>query len=172
MTVEAEPDHVAETIQNLADMHHALDEATTPIQRVANRVTGVLGRPGFVALVLGLIVLWVIGNFAAVRLGVSAIDRFPFPDLALLATVSAVVLALIILSTQRHEDEIAKQRARLTLQIALLSEKKIAKIIALLEEQRDESPLLASRTDKEAEAMATAADPEATLRHIEAIHRE
>ena len=166
----AEP--VEDTVQRLADLHREQEAATTGSQKLANRVTGILGRPGFVAGVLALILLWIIGNAVAVRLGARPLDIFPFPDLALTATVAAFVLALIILSTQRHEDELATKRAQLTLQIALLSEQKVAKIIALLEEQRRDNPMLASRIDHEADAMAKGADPRASLEQIEASHRD
>jgi mxaJ protein len=39
-------------------------------------------------------------------------------------------VALLILTTQRHEDQLAEKRARLTLQIAVVSENKIAKVIS------------------------------------------
>jgi uncharacterized membrane protein len=76
------------------------------------------------------------------------------------------------LTTQRHEDVLAEKRARLTLQIAVLSEKKIAKIIELLEDQRRENPLLTSRPDTEAASMASATDPEASLAELEATEEK
>jgi hypothetical protein len=42
-------------------------------------------------------------------------------------------------------------------------EQKEAKLIALIEEMRRDNPLLVNRVDVEAEAMSTAADPEAVL---------
>ena len=103
------------------------------------------------------------GNYAARRFGITALEEFPFPDLAFVATVAALLIALLILTTQRHQDQLAERRAQLTLQIAILSEKKVAKVIALLEEQRQENPLLSSRVDEEAEAIAQSADPDASL---------
>jgi uncharacterized membrane protein len=168
MSEAEDPDHVTETVEHLAQMHREMDEATSGIQRLANGVTRFLGRPGLVVTILALVLLWIIGNAAAQRFGYRPIDIFPFPELAFVATVSAFLLAMIILSTQRYEDERATKRSQLTLQIAVLSEKKIAKIIALLEEARRESPHLSSRVDKEAEAMAQAADPRSNLQQIEA----
>ena len=56
----------------------------------------------------------------------------------------------------------------MTLQIAVLGEKKITKGIELLEEQRRDNPMLRSRIDLEAQAMATATDPRASLEQLEA----
>ena len=78
-----------------------------------------------------------------------------------------MLIALLILTTQRHQDQLAERRSQLTLQVAILSERKVAKIIELLEEQRRESPMLASRVDEEAAAMAQPVDPKQALKDIE-----
>ena len=49
------------------------------------------------------------------------------------------------------------------MELAILSEQKPAKIIALPEEIRRDSPHLRNRLDHEAVAMAVAADPQAVL---------
>ena len=64
------------------------------------------------------------------------------------------------LATQQHQDQLAQRRAELTLQIAVLSEKKMAKLIDLIEEHRRDYPMLSSRVDIEAEAMARSLAPE------------
>jgi uncharacterized membrane protein len=55
----------------------------------------------------------------------------------------------------------------MTLELALLTEQKTAKIIALLEEMRLDSPQLANRIDQEARDMSAPADPHAVLGAIE-----
>ena len=83
--------------------------------------------------------------------------------------VGALLVALLILTTQRHEEELAESRAQLTLHIATLSERKIAKVIELLEEQRRDNPLLPSRIDDEATEMAQPADHKTTLGLIDEV---
>ena len=75
----------------------------------------------------------------------------------------ALYVTVLILTTQRREDQLAGYREQLTLELAILGEQKSAKIIALLEEMRRDSPHLQNRVDEEAEAMAVAADPQAVL---------
>lgn len=157
-----------ETVEHLAELQREHERSTTPIQRLANAATTILGRPGTLAIVLLLTLVWICGNYLARRLGVTALEEFPFPDLAFVATIAAVLIAMLILTTQQHQDQIAERRAQLTLRIALLSEKKVAKIIALLEEQRRENPMLVSRIDAEAEAMSHSADPRD---HLESLHQ-
>ena len=75
----------------------------------------------------------------------------------------ALYVTVLILTTQRREDQLAGYREQLTLELAILGEQKSAKIIALLEEMRRDSPSLRNRVDEEAAAMAVAADPQAVL---------
>ena len=75
----------------------------------------------------------------------------------------ALYVTVLILTTQRREDQLAGYREQLTLELAILSEQKSAKIIALLEEMRRDSSSLTNRVDEEAVAMAVAADPQAVL---------
>ncbi|WP_202618054.1 DUF1003 domain-containing protein [Aureimonas leprariae] len=78
----------------------------------------------------------------------------------------------MILTTQRHQDKLAEKRSQLTLQISLLNERKIAKVIALLEEQRRDSPMLPSRIDVEAAEMARSSDPIETLERLNGLELE
>jgi uncharacterized membrane protein len=164
-------DHTDESIESLAEFHQAHHRSAAPVQKVANRLTRAMSRPGVIAIIFGLIALWPIGNGVAARMGFRPFEQFPFPALELVATVSALLVALLILTTQRHQDELADQRAQLTLQIALLSEKKIAKVIRQLELQRRENPMLPTRVDAEADAMAKPSDPRDSLDRIKAAHQ-
>jgi len=164
--------HVEETVQHLVKLHEAHQRQASALQRLANRVTAALGRPRALALILLVVISWIVGNYAARRLGLTALEQFPFPDLEFFATIAALLVALLILSAQRHDQALADKRAQLTLQIAMLSERKIAKLIAMLDEQRRDNPLLPSHPDSEAEELAQPADPLSSLERIEASRRE
>lgn len=68
-----------------------------------------------------------------------------------------------MLVRQTRQENFAEQRAQLMLQLNLLSEQKIAKMIALLEELRADLPDVVDRCDPEAQVMQEAADPIAVL---------
>ena len=160
--------HLDETVPRLVELQAAHDRRAGLMQRAANRVTAALGRPNTVAFIVLVIASWLVGNIAAARLGVKALDEFPFPELAFVATIAALIVALLILSAQRHDQALADKRAQLTLQIAILSERKIAKLIELVEEQRQDNPMLSNRINREAEELAIPSDPLASLEQIEA----
>ena len=84
----------------------------------------------------------------------------------------ALYVTLLILTTQRREDQLAGYREQLTLELAILGEQKSAKIIYLLEEMRRDSPALSDRVDAEAAAMSVAADPQAVLDAIKESEAE
>ena len=138
------------------------------MQRAAEYLTRLIGRPVFlVSLALG-IALWVAGNLAAHVLFRRALDPPPFNALESAASVFALLATVLILSTQRREDELADRRERLTLHLAILTEQKTAKAIELLEELRRDAPTLRDRHDHQAAAMAEAAGPQTVLDAIEA----
>lgn len=76
------------------------------------------------------------------------------------------------LTTRRREDELTAHREQLTLELAIPSEQKAAKIIELLEELRRDNPHIHDRHDAEAEALSKPADPQAVLEAIQTTHEE
>jgi uncharacterized membrane protein len=157
------PAHIEDTVAAIARLHAAHRLETGALQRFVDRLTAWIGRPSFVAgLTLG-VTLWVAGNLLAWRGGMTPWDEPPFNWLQGVLTLLALYVTVLILATQRREDQLAGYREQLTLELAILSEQKSAKIIALLEEMRRDSPTLKNRVDKEAAAMAVAADPQAVL---------
>jgi hypothetical protein len=62
------------------------------------------------------------------------------PPIGAIVSTIALYLAAMILMTQRHDDEMATRREQITLELAILSEQKSSKIIALLEEFRRNDP--------------------------------
>ena len=84
----------------------------------------------------------------------------------------SLYIVVLILATQRREYQLAQLREQLTLELAILSEQKTAKVIQLLEESRRDNPLIRDRVDQEAEAMAQPADPQSVLDAIKETHAE
>ena len=160
---DEQPDHVEAVVRHLAHLRREETRRSTPLQRLFERVTGLLGAPQGASLFLFAIVGWILGNLAARETAGRSFDIFPFPALSLCSTVAAFVFTLLILVTQRRGEQLAERRAQLTLQFAVLTERKVSKLIALVEEQRRDSEHLPSRWDDEANAMSRAAEPEDVL---------
>ncbi len=166
------PAHIEETVQAIAQLHADHEARATPLQRFVDRLTARAGRPAFVALLTVLIVAWMVLNVAMAATGRKPIDEPPFFWMQGVVALTALYMTVLILTTQRREDEMAGHREQLTLELAILSEQKSAKIIALLEELRRDNPMIRDRHDAEAEALSTPADPNSVLEAIKDSREE
>ncbi len=162
------PDHVGEAVRSVSQLHSEHHGKATPSQRAVNHVATTMGRPWFIALVGFVALAWMIANLAAARLGIQAIDPPPFAWLEVAATLFSLFLVVLLLVAQKHEDELNAHRDTLTLELAILSEHKIAKVIQLLEELRRDSPQVHDRDDPQARQMSQPADAGSVLAAVRA----
>jgi uncharacterized membrane protein len=77
--------------------------------------------------------------------------------------IVSLLIATGVLVQQTRQDKLADQRSHLNLQINLLTEQKIAKLIELMEELREDLPTIRDRYDREAQIMKQATDPQVVL---------
>ena len=162
--VESLADHVADSVESLASFHREHYRQASGLQRAIDRVTDALGRPIMVLAMVVALAAWI--TITAVLTG-GHVDQPAFAWLELMATLAALLIAMMILVTQRREDLLAERRAQLTLELALLADKKIAKTISLLEELRRDQPDISDRVDQESQDMAEPTDPKAVLNAID-----
>ena len=166
------PEHVEQTVRSITMLHARHYQEASQAQRSLDRLTAFASRPFFLGLVCAAVLLWTAENSVASLLGLRSLDPPPFAWLELATTVSALVMAVLILVTQRNADRLADVRDQMTLELASLTEQKVAKIIQLLEELRRDSPEVPNRVDPEAHEMSIRADPHAVLGAIKTIDRE
>lgn len=157
------PAHIEDTVQAIARLHAEHYEQATPLQKLVDRLTARAGRPEFVAVVTVAVIGWMVLNSTLMILGRHPWDEPPFFWMQGMVGLSALYMTLLILATQRREDQLASHREQLTLELGILSEQKSAKMIALLEELRRDQPDVPDRIDREAVAMSEPADPQAVL---------
>jgi uncharacterized membrane protein len=130
------PIHIEETIQSIAGLHAEHHANATHHQRVVDRITSLLGRASFIAALTAFVVGWVSMNCFVVALGYRALDPPPFAWFAGASSLASLYLVILILTTQRGDDRLTQRRELLNLELTILSEQKIAKVVALLEELR------------------------------------
>ena len=122
-----------------------------------------MGRPWFITVVGLSVSVWILANFVVSRLGLEAIDPPPFPWLEVAATLFSLFVVMLVLVAGTYEDELNAHRDTLTLELAILSEHKIAKVVQLVEELRRDSPHVQDRVDPQAEQMAEPPDAGSVL---------
>ncbi len=157
-------DHIEDAVAAVAEFQLEHHRAATPLQRRIDRLTDLLGQPLAPILIFAVIAVWAAATALA---GKGGVNQPSFAWMELAGTMAALLVSVLILVTQRREDELAERQSRLILELALLSDKKSAKIIALLEELRRDHPDLADRIDEESNEMATPVDPKTVLAAID-----
>ena len=166
------PIHIEETIQSIARLHAEHRANATQHQRVVDRITSVLGGPVFIAVLTIVVVGWVSLNRVVATLGYRPLDPPPFQWLSGAASLASLYLVVLILTTQRRDDRLTQRRELLNLELAILSEQKTAKVVALLEELRRDSPAVRDRVDRQADVMARPADPQSVIDAIKETRSE
>jgi uncharacterized membrane protein len=159
-------------VRAIALLHAEHHRKSTIAERVVDRATASVGRPRFLLALLVGAILWVLLNIALLRSGFSPPDPPPFGWMELVLTGTALLIAIMILASQRRADRFANLREQMSLEATLLTEQKTRKIIELLEELRRDSPEIPDREDLEANQMASKADPHEVMAVIEEVTNE
>ncbi len=156
------PDPIAENIEAIIAIHRQEAEDATAAEKVLEVVAAWFSQPGFLYLLLLGLGLG-LGGDALNQTGLLPFDlpTFHWADQGLDA--AALLISTGVLIRQNRQEGFAEQRTQLMLQLNLLSEKKIAKIIALMEELREDLPNMEQRYDHEAAVMQVSTDPLALL---------
>ena len=166
------PSHIAETVDAVAQIHSDHHLKRTPMEIFMDNWTARLARPAVLLAIVCGVALWIALNLLAPLAGYAIIDAPPFPWLFEALTFLGLVMGILILSTQRRADQLAELREQMTLELASVTERKVAKIIELIEEARRDSPTLKNRTDHEARQMSERTSPGDVLIAIKDSHEQ
>jgi len=156
------PPHIEQTVGSIVRLHADHLKASTWHQRLIIRIVSWLGRPRSIALLTVLVLCWTAGNLL-LALRHRAADPPPFIWLEEAFTLASLCMVSLILTTQRHDERIGRDREQLALELFILREQKAAKIISLLQEMRGHHSQLVDREDEAARAMSAATDPKAVF---------
>jgi uncharacterized membrane protein len=164
---ESLPPHIEETVQSIALLHKAHHKNASRLERLVDFATAQVSRPACLVVIGAVTLTWVAANLALAQEGLTPFDPPPFAWAMDAIALLALVLAVMIVTTQRRAGRLGERREQMTLELTLLTEQKTAKIIALLEEMRRDSPQFTNRFDQEAQDMSAPADPNLVLGAIE-----
>jgi uncharacterized membrane protein len=151
--------HVERNVQAVSEMHLQAERDINAHQRAVERATAALGRPAALYLTLAFVVGWVILVELGRRLGLGYWDPWPYHVLQGLIGLAALVVATMVLITQNRQQKLSERHMHLDLQVNLLTEQKVTKLIDLLEELRKDLPNVRNRRDAEVEALQQPTEP-------------
>ncbi|MGI0494084.1 DUF1003 domain-containing protein [Alkalinema pantanalense CENA528] len=156
------PDQVLKNVESVIKLYDQYEEQETIHLKFLDRLAMLSSKPVFLyALIIFFFLWWLVSKLH--RMGILNLG---IPDYQLheqLLDTVALLLSTTLLIRQNRQDNLANQQSHLMLQLDLLTEQKIAKIIGLLEELRADLPNVVDRKDIEADTMKEMTDPELVI---------
>ena len=146
------------------------EEAEATVQeRIAEAITRFTGSMLFVYIHLAIFGFWIVANLGWIP-GVPTWDQ-SFVVLAMWAAVEAIFLSTFVLISQNRMQAAADKRADLDLQISLLAEHEITKLVTLVSAIADRMDVR-TEVDEELDEITQDVAPEAVLDEIEATDQK
>ena len=156
------PTNVGDNIDAVARLHDQAQADESLLHRPIERLFRRLAQPITLYLLVGAILAWIALN-TVMHLRGHSWDAPPFYWTQGALTLLSLLTSLSVLIVQARQGEMQDRRARLELQINLLAEQKITKLIALVEELRRDLPNVPDRDDAQADEMQQETDLGAVL---------
>jgi uncharacterized membrane protein len=124
-------EHTQSHIDSMAKQEQEFLEKRTLSERAGDAVAALAGSLIFVMIHIFLVLTWVLLNVEGVR-GIPRFDPYPFSLLGVIVSVEAVVLSSFILMRQNRMSKRVERRDHLNLQVDLISEKEITKLLQMV----------------------------------------
>ena len=152
---------VVKNIETIIGFQAKQDRKLSLGDRFVEKIAAFIGKSKFLYLQLLFFAGWGLCSHLAPQLLPFGFPRFDLENMGV--DIASLLIATGVLVQQTRQDKLAEQRSHLILQINLLTEQKIAKLIELVEELRTDLPTIRDRHDEEAKIMQEATDPQVVL---------
>lgn len=136
--------------------------------RLADAITTFSGRLVFVYVHIVWFGLWILSNTG--HLGVPVFDPFPYGLLTMIVSLEAIFLSTFVLITQNRSSEEAESRSNLSLQIGLLTEHEVTRVLQMLDAIQDKLGI-DNHAESELADLEMETKPEDVLAEIERLQK-
>ncbi len=126
----SQPRAILRNIQSVVALEEGTQKKRSFSDRLADSIATFTGTIVFVVLHLVWFAVWVTFNMGL--LGGAAFDPYPFQLLCMLVSLEGVLLSAFVLIKQNRMSRNGDRRAHLDLQVNLLAEKEVTKVLQLL----------------------------------------
>jgi len=161
--------HIDQNIESIVAMQRREWESVSLSQRRVERLSRFIGRPVYLVALLIAVAAWVVYNSTAPAWGLRSFDALPFGMLNGILSLIALITTTIVLIAQNRLAKLEQQHTHLALQVNLLTEQKVTKLIHLIEELRRDLPMVKDRHDAQAAALQERADTAQVASAIEEV---
>lgn len=121
--------HLQRNVAAIAELEKAAQDQRSRSERIAAAIGSWVATMSFVLSHAVVLAVWIYINRPE---SPYRFDPFPYGILILVLAVEAIVLTTFVLISQRHETRAAERRSHLNLQISLLAESEMTKVISTL----------------------------------------
>jgi uncharacterized membrane protein len=160
------PSSTKENLELLSQFKDREEAQVSGLQLAIEWGSRFFGSPPFFAFALAFIAIWVAVNLWGMNHGWRHVDSPPFFWLQGLVSSNALLLTVAVLIRQNRMSQAEEHRAHLDLQINLLTEQKVTKLLQIVDELRRDLTALRPRPDDEVSEMTKPADAHALMHAI------
>jgi uncharacterized membrane protein len=163
---------VERNICTIIELRRQAERSKSLQDRVSDAITAFSGSMVFVYLHILWFGVWVPINLGWLSgAGVKPFDPFPFGLLTMIVSLEAIFLSTFVLVSQNRMGAIADQRADLDLQINLLAEHEITRLLGLVDAIAEHLGIVEGQ-DPEIEELERDTEPELVLKEMERHSRQ
>ena len=137
-------------------------------ERLADAITDFSGRMYFVYFHVLWFVVWILINLG--YFGIKPFDPYPFGLLTMIVSLEAIFLSTFVLISQNRLSAEADRRADLDLQIGLLAEHELTRVLKMLDQIQDKMGI-ENDYDKELQDLEKNVHPEDVLEEIDRVQQ-
>lgn len=156
------PEQVIKNVEVISNHQEQQQQNIRADWQILTKVTSFFRRPQFLYFQIVFFTIWQLCSHLANQNILP--KNFPLLDLRdQWLGIAGLLISTGVLIYQTRQEELGEERSHLMLQLNLLTEQKITKLISLVEELRVDLPDVKNRDDSEAEMMKQVTDPQAIL---------
>ena len=159
---------IEQNIHTIAYLRRTAEAQRTLQERLADVITEFSGRMSFVYFHIVWFGVWIMVNLGF--LGIKPFDPYPFGLLTMIVSLEAIFLATFVLISQNRLSVEADRRADLDLQIGLLTEYELTRVLKMLDAVQDKMGI-ENDSDEELLDLEKEVHPEDVLEEIANIQR-
>jgi uncharacterized membrane protein len=121
----------ANRLKRIRGFHAKHDARRTHAEVIADKVTQFTGTVAFLVINAVWFFTWIVINLNLFP-SIKAFDPFPFALLTMIVSLEAIFLSIFVLISQNRDAKIADLRQEIDLQINMIAEEEITKIMQML----------------------------------------
>lgn len=108
------------------------------LTQISDDLTAICGSTGFLISHIFLVFFWICLNLGFLTNYLTPFDPFPFGLLTMVLSIEAIILAIFILVSQNRSSLVTTIRDEVHMQVNLIAEEEITKVLQVLAEIRKE----------------------------------